>query len=424
MKLSHIFVKGESIRGEKQGVISFPLIKNLQVLLVVEQFNTVGSGGLAARHLSRVLSRAGASVCVYCMSDWGLDTIDPHERADLCLTLSLHWGGMRHFRPGPEIARFRSLLKEFKPDVVDFCSLQYAKSRFLIQAAYQDHARLVARPWIYDWFCVHGYCFLNGKPCSLCASGRFFYSWIHGCGQTRSLLSRLFSYPLLRRDILRFDSFLSTSQAMDQILIKYGVTEERIVRASVPFDPQRIADFTTADGDEFVFYGQLKDFKGAFLLPEVIKACPSAKFVLRPLGASQEELQKYRDELSQMQNVTIDLDSSWIDWLGKRVAISRAVLAPSLYPMSPEYTFMEALGLSKPIVAFDVGAHHDLLVHKENAMVVPHGDWRAFADAVHELDVDPQLRHKLSEGARYTFEQLTSDVSLLKSAERAYARIS
>lgn len=395
-------------------------LRNLRVLLVVEQYNTAISGGRAARHLAQTLRKAGAVVCVYCMSDWRWDTIEALERDQIHLTLAPQSGRLMHIVVGSEVARFKSLLSEFKPDVVEFCSLQYAKSRFMIQAVLKNHIRLVARPWIYDFFCAQGYAFLKGKECSLCAPGKFYNALSHGCGLPRSRLLQSISRSLLRRDILRFDCFLSSSQAMDRILTTYGVNPKRILRGPVPFDPQRITPIVSNEGEEFIFYGQLKDFKGAYLLPDIIRACPTVKFFLAPTGASEKETQKFLNFMTQMPNVLIDSGVAWGERLARRVADSRGILIPSLWPMAPEYVLMEALGLGKPIVAFDIGVHRDVLVNRQNAMVVPSGDWNAFAAAVRELDYDAQLRYRVTEGCRRTFQQITGDDFLLGSLIKAY----
>lgn len=63
--------------------------------------------------------------------------------------------------------------------------------------------------------------------------------------------------------------------------------------------------------------------------------------------------------------------------------------------------------MSKPIVAFNVGVHKDVLVHESNAMVYEIGDFNGYLEGIHRVQNDALLRNKLSEGARNLFQFMT-----------------
>jgi len=110
----------------------------------------------------------------------------------------------------------------------------------------------------------------------------------------------------------------------------------------------------------------------------------------------------------------------WATGLADRLACARGSLLPSLRPSTTEYALLEALGWGKPVVAFNVGAHADILRHRKNAMIVPVGDVDAFAEAVRELDRDPVLRQRIGAVALRTFERVSVDEELRRSLEAAY----
>ena len=89
------------------------------------------------------------------------------------------------------------------------------------------------------------------------------------------------------------------------------------------------------------------------------------------------------------------------------VANSLAVIITSNYPSTGEFALLEAMGLQKPVLAFDVGAHKDFLVDGENALVSPMSDLDKMIKDMQLLIEDPSLWKKLSSNARATFEQVT-----------------
>lgn len=62
----------------------------------------------------------------------------------------------------------------------------------------------------------------------------------------------------------------------------------------------------------------------------------------------------------------------------------------------------EALYLGKPVIAFNVGAHADILRDGDNAMVAPAGMLDEFAEKIVRLDLDPVLRRTIGDRARQT----------------------
>jgi glycosyltransferase involved in cell wall biosynthesis len=82
-------------------------------------------------------------------------------------------------------------------------------------------------------------------------------------------------------------------------------------------------------------------------------------------------------------------------------------LIPSVWPTTTEYVLLEALGLSKPLVAFNVGIHQEILRHGHNAMVADAVNVSQFSQYIEILDRDPDLRRRLSLEARRLYEQIT-----------------
>ena len=76
------------------------------------------------------------------------------------------------------------------------------------------------------------------------------------------------------------------------------------------------------------------------------------------------------------------------------------LVLPSLWPEPFGLVGPEAMAYGKPVVAFDVGGVREWLVDRVNGLLVPRGDVPSLAAAIAELQMDPQLRARLGEGAR------------------------
>jgi len=210
---------------------------------------------------------------------------------------------------------------------------------------------------------------------------------------------------------------------MDSRLLSYGILPERIIRVAVPFDPVRLLHGAPVSSDRYVFYGQSEDFKGFHLLPAIIAKAPNARFLIFP--SNNQRWRQRRDEFISSispfsDRVEIDESSTWDNGMAERIAGCRAMLLPTVWPTTIEYALLEPMGLGKPVIAFDVGAHRELLSNGDNAMLVPPGDIDQFVAAIEQVDSDPELRERLGRRARETFLEYTSEDRLVRALEQAY----
>jgi len=61
---------------------------------------------------------------------------------------------------------------------------------------------------------------------------------------------------------------------------------------------------------------------------------------------------------------------------------------------------VEAMGCCCPVIAGDLPAIHDTVVHEENGLIFPSGSSQALADSILKLLDDPELRARLAEEGR------------------------
>ncbi len=169
--------------------------------------------------------------------------------------------------------------------------------------------------------------------------------------------------------------------------------------------------------------GQLTDAKGWHLIPELLKLNShnnlKFKFIIYNADVAnnfinKNDLQRYIK--SKKLEVVSGLESH--KEVLNLVGNSLAVIIPSNYPSTGEFALLEAMGLKKPVVAFNVGAHRDFLVDGNNSLVSSPLDLNKMTKDLEILYKDEGLWEKLSKNSRTTFEEITNfneNYSIIKS---------
>jgi len=201
------------------------------------------------------------------------------------------------------------------------------------------------------------------------------------------------------------------SQAMKKTVVDMGVVADKVEVIPMGVD---LKGLFTPDPcvqrkiDELIFVGRLVEKKGVhFLLeamPIVLKKHPNVRLTLAGSGPMEQELRQQTQILCLSDRVT---------FLG---AVSQAKL-PELYRMATLAVFpfivaksgdqegfglvqVEAMGCECPVIAGDLPAIHDIIVHEKTGLIVESGNAQALADAIIRMLDDPDLRFRLARNGR------------------------
>lgn len=234
----------------------------------------------------------------------------------------------------------------------------------------------------------------------------------------------------LKRRIMDKSAALTVvSTAMKKIVVDMGIVPDKVdvipmgVDLKGLFMPDPSVPRKT---DELLFVGRLVEKKGVhFLLeamPAVLKNHPPVRLILAGSGPMEPELRQQAKRLHLSERV---------DFLGM---VSQARL-PELYRTATLAIFpfivaksgdqegfglvqVEAMGCECPVIAGDLPAIHDIIVHEENGLIVPSGNAQALADAIIKLLDDPGLRARLSgEGHKRVVQKFDWEIVAAKYAE-------
>ena len=121
-------------------------------------------------------------------------------------------------------------------------------------------------------------------------------------------------------------------------------------------------------------------------------------------------------ELARVQSLAAEAPAV-VRVLGERSDVPDLIAAADIVCLTSSYeglpmTILEAMALSRPVVATNVGGIPDAITDGHTGRLVPPGDAEAFAEALVELAREPALRHTMGEAAkvdyreRYTLESM------------------
>jgi len=386
----------------------------MKILIVCESTRKHESGGRVVRYLTKILKTGNHQVkLVVLNNDPNPDSFYQENDVEFIpVRAGLYSRFANIFFTSGEAIKLRKILHDFSPEIVHFASFDNGKPPQFIAEAKKAGAKVVLQPWTMQFYCEEGFGFRKGEKCNLCAGGNYLNAITKGCTSYRGVPA-LIKKTLLHKQALKADIFLSSNSELDEILFKYGVTADKIVRFTVPFDYTSLVPPQAPEQDYSVFYGQPNSHKGLNVLIETFRMLPAKKLKIYPLSPLPANTFK-------SNNVETVNGATWTKGLPEAVASSKMVLIPSLWSTSTEYSMCEALLFKKPVVVFNTGVHKHIFKNGVNAMVVAPNDIEAYAKAVVELDENAELRKTIAENGYKSLLEINNTNKLYTQLIQAY----
>lgn len=389
------------------------------LLMISDAFLDTGSGATAARLVAAAWQQLGFDVTVFAPVGKGLPPVEGTNVRSFVPKPSFRT--VQHFKRCETVDIFQDLLHELAPQIIFFLGTVYSNPVQVLKAAVRSGSHTSFMTWNQSFYCARSYAFLADAPCSRCNRGNYIPALRQGCARIPSWLTGSAARWQIRDVLTEFDTLLCSSKDQMARLVEYGISHDRIHLCALPFEKSRLEGIPIQDGEYFIYYAQPADAKGWHILPQIIESTPDARFVLCPMSdlqtclAQAPGLQKLIDN----QRVVLHTDVSWSSGLPELLGRARGVVIPSVWPTTTEYVLLEGLGLGKPIVAFDVGVHQEVLQHGVNAMVAPVPDATAFAQAINVLNEDATLRRAIGIEAKKLYDRLTDENAVLSALRKA-----
>ena len=137
---------------------------------------------------------------------------------------------------------------------------------------------------------------------------------------------------------------------------------------------------------------------------------------LEPL---REPAEKLAAELGCLDRTTF---TGWRTDIPDLMAASDIVIVSS-YQEGFGLTMTEAMGASRPVIAYDTGAPPEVVCHGETGFIVCEGDFQALAERSIELVQDPALRHRMGAAGLARARDKFSVQRFLDETERVLAGV-
>jgi glycosyltransferase involved in cell wall biosynthesis len=208
------------------------------------------------------------------------------------------------------------------------------------------------------------------------------------------------------------DAVVAGSDGVRSILIRGGIPEDRIEIVPPGVDFSRFTGGPAGDsllrkafrleGEEFLVgaVAPLEDEKGHEALLDaaalVAGQAPKVRFVV--LGEGSLRLEAPGPEAARpMDNV--------LYYLGFRKDAPRILASLDMFTVFSHLDglagfLIEAMAAGLPVAAADVGSARDLIIHRDNGLLVPARNARALADAVLKVHFDKNLAARLAARGR------------------------
>jgi glycosyltransferase involved in cell wall biosynthesis len=187
------------------------------------------------------------------------------------------------------------------------------------------------------------------------------------------------------------------SEYMRDLLLSNEIPRERILVNRHPFVPPQASPSSENEvSRSILFAGRLVVQKGPAYLVQALarlrERCSATLVGSGPMRAGLEALS--RDLLQRRHEIT------FTGWLSHEAVIQlirehQVVAVPSVWPEPFGRIGLEAAGLGRPVVAFDVGGVREWLVDGHNGFLIQPGDVGSFAAALERLLDDEPLRQSM-----------------------------
>jgi glycosyltransferase involved in cell wall biosynthesis len=226
------------------------------------------------------------------------------------------------------------------------------------------------------------------------------------------------------------DCFLAASNAIRDMLIGDGIDANRVVTVYEGIDLHRVQGETAANiHAEFWLpthapivgaVAALTQEKGHKYLIDaaalVVREVPDARFVILGDGDQRPALERHIKELRLDKHVVLP---------GFRADILSFIQSFDLFVMSSLFeglgtSLLDAMALSKAIVASDTGGIPEAVSHGETGLLVPPRDARQLAAAIVRLLKDPDRREKMGRAGLERVKRLFSAEQMVEKTLGVY----
>jgi glycosyltransferase involved in cell wall biosynthesis len=168
--------------------------------------------------------------------------------------------------------------------------------------------------------------------------------------------------------------------------------------------------------------GRVVEQKGFDLLlrsaPYILSRFPKTKFIIVGGGEREQDLRRLASELKVTEQFIF---TSWRRDAVDLIRIFDVFAMTSRFEGMP-MVLLEAMALSKPIVATAVGGVPEVVLNKETGIMIDRREPELLADALSALAGDPALARRMGSNGRARYEKYFTAEAMAAAYEERYRR--
>lgn len=346
-------------------------------VLLVNKYNHI-TGGADTYFISvrELLRKKGHLTAEFCMEDagnipsafqeyfvFGL-TSKTWRRASICNSAKALINSLYNFEA---LRKFRSLVEQFKPDVVHIHNIFYQISPSFLKVTKERNIPVVGTLHDYHPVCANNNLYHHGKLCRDCFSKSSLYIIRNRC-YNESLKASILAYLSFSfRKISKIyeplvDIWISPSRFLYDIIAAGGFNKNklRILPYIIESNMEEVL-YKEENKDEgyVLFSGRYETHKGVMTLLKAAENLKEIKFVLAGSGPYETNIKNYICT-KELHNVEVKSFLCRVE-LNALIKKARIIVVPSEWYENYPYSILEAMAFGKAVVASSIGGIPELI---------------------------------------------------------------
>jgi len=386
-----------------------------RILIHPDIFYSDHSGAIAAREAARQLSELGYDIAIFTHDRQNKESAGYRYFARISYTGTANYFSLKYKKS------FKKVIEEFKPDYVFFIGAIVNTPVIYLDLCRQFKIKTVFLLLVQDFFCARLHAALGNNSCTKCLDKSNIHALLNNCAekQNRPLLY-LLNFQVIQKLILprlrMIDFVLGSSDEQLGFYTRIGINKANTVKIPLFFDQKRIRELKVPSSPYFVIIGQYRHEKGIQLISSILDQIRDG-IKIRLLLFNTEEANRFLDDfpdnLKHVASGKLEIHPGITMTTGalEMIAGSKGVINPSIWATTTEFVLLEVLGLSKPIITFDVGIHKEVIKNRVNGICVKAGDFKSMGEEINNLFDDPTLESGIAPEANKLYHQLTDESS-------------
>lgn len=395
-----------------------------KILIHPDFFYTSHSGAIAAREAARQLDKLGYDVNIFThdKKDASIATYPYFER--------LEYRGKANYFPKHYRNSFFKVVTELKPDYVFFIGGIVNVPLVYIDLCVENNIKTAFLFLAQDFFCARFHAALSTGTCTKCLFGSNFNAIINNCLEKHAKPNLFFlNYQLNQKMFLlrirKIDFVLGSSEEQLNFYHSIGVSKSNIFKIPLFFNQERIYKVDIPIDNYFVIIAQLRHEKGIHLISKILDYI-EVGITIKVLFFNKDEAERFilnfPENKKHLKSKKLEIIPNMTMTTGAvdLIAGAKGVINPSIWSTTTEFVLLEVLGMSKPIITFDVGIHKEIIKNQINGICVKAGDFENMGKEINNLSKDEKLQENIARKAKELYHKLTDESSFEETLTKIF----